>query len=88
VADHALPRAVWLLWFRLASYPRANGPHIVYRAARPRYARGMSWTSDRDKAEWFARRWATMSAEAVAVYEARAVPVAVLADIDALEGRS
>ena len=24
----------------------------------PRYARGMSWTLDRDRAEWFARRFA------------------------------
>jgi len=27
------------------------------RTLRSRYARGLAWTLDRDKADWFARRW-------------------------------
>jgi hypothetical protein len=32
-------------------------PFQIFRGAGQRYARGMSWTTDREKAAWFARRF-------------------------------
>lgn len=33
-----------------------SGPITIWRGAKPRYKRGMSWTRDPDKAAWFAER--------------------------------
>jgi hypothetical protein len=44
----------------------------------------MAWSRDRDKAMWFARRWAS-TGHVVHVYTVAAPPNAVLADIDTLE---
>ena len=81
--ERSLTRRTWLAWFRLAAYPRPDNPIVVYRGAPPRLARGMAWTTDRERAAWFANRWITRGAH---VYTATARPEAVMADIDALEG--
>ena len=73
----------WVGLFRRAAYPPPSAPLVVYRGAPPRYARGMSWTTDRDRAAWFAQRWTRHLAH---VYTVTVDPAAVLADVDALEG--
>jgi hypothetical protein len=57
----------------------------VDRVDEPRYARGMAWTTDRDKATWFADRWGRVDRDAY-VYSVIAEPAAILADVDAIEG--
>ena len=75
----------WVHLFRRAAYPAPSGPLTLYRGAPPRYARGMSWTTRRSKAAWFAGRWGMNPGKASAhVYEATALPEACLADVDAL----
>jgi len=72
-SDEAPSRSLtyWLSVFRLAvngigryvtdtEEPLPNDLTIWRGVARPRYARGMSWTLDRERAEWFARRFAAM----------------------------
>ena len=59
--ETSLGRALWVAWFRLADYPRPRRSIILFRGARPRYARGMAWTRDKDRASWFAQRWAAMT---------------------------
>jgi hypothetical protein len=82
-----LPRSTWIAWFREAAYPTPAGPVILYRGAIPRHARGMSWTPDRERADWFANRWTLGRPEYPAhVYTVTADPAAILADVDALEG--
>jgi hypothetical protein len=76
-----LPRSTWINWFRKAAYPPPSGPLVIYRGAIPQHARGMAWTTDRQRAEWFANRWAGAH-----VYTVTAEPAAVLADVDAIEG--
>ncbi len=57
----ALPRRLWLDWFRRAGYlsdesaPRPTKPTEVWRAQAGR-VRGLSWTTDKDKAVWFHKR--------------------------------
>jgi len=50
------------------------GPFIVFRGVAGRGAkrrlRGISWTADRDKAIWFAKRFVPMGAESPAVFQA------------------
>lgn len=80
----SLTRRFWIRLFRRAAYPPP--PRLtVYRGAVPRYVRGMAWTTDRDKADWFARRWTISTGRPAFVYVAEAPPEAVLADIDALD---
>lgn len=90
----SLPRSTWIDWFRKAAYPPPDEPLVIYRGAPPEYARRMSWTTNRDKAEWFADRWTLVKgnrgappAPGVAhVYTVTAEPAAILADVDAIEG--
>lgn len=77
---------VWLWWFEMSAFPKPTAALSLYRGARPRYARGMAWTKDAEKATWFANRWTTQTSQPAHVYTVLAPPDAVLADIDALEG--
>lgn len=44
----------------LAHYRALSDPVRIWRGAgRPRYARGISWTTDADQAAWFAQRFAS-----------------------------
>lgn len=49
-----------------------------------RYARGMSWTNDREQARWFAGGAVAATGRPAFVYAAAAPLMAVLADIDSL----
>jgi hypothetical protein len=81
-----LGRRPWLILFRAGGYFSDAGEDAptealrLYRAAPPRYARGMSWTRDRDRARWFAERWGLTGRPAF-VYLVDAPPPAVLASI-------
>jgi hypothetical protein len=88
--EACVPRRTWISWFRLAAFAPPPAPVTIYRGSIPRFARGMAWTSDPEKAAWFARRWAVLRHPRVAhVYTVAAPPEAILADMDALfEGRA
>ncbi len=81
-----LSRRVWIELFRAGAYPTPSKPTDLYRGAIPSHARGMAWTRDRDKAEWFAARWTLLTDKAAHVYTVAAPPAAFLADIDLIEG--
>ena len=51
----ALPRRVWLDWFRLVAPPVGTEPLEVWRAQRGRTI-GLAWATTHDQAEWFHRR--------------------------------
>src|SRR4029077_19457005 len=54
--EACLGRWMWVRFFREAGYPRPRHSRTVSRGAPPHLARGMSWTTRRTKAEWFAGR--------------------------------
>ena len=81
-----VPRRIWIEWFRLAAYAASADPLTVYRGATPRFARGMSWTIDRAKAQWFGDRWTLVTGKVAHVYTVTAPADAILADIDLIEG--
>jgi hypothetical protein len=63
--QHYLPRKYWLELFEVAGYTedgepadRPAEPVRLWRGSEHRYRRRFSWTADRDRAEWFANRWA------------------------------
>lgn len=76
------------MFFDMADYPKPAEPLTIYRGATPHRARGMSWTTDPDKARWFTeyREGRSSSTRPAYVYTVVAPPDAVLADVDALEG--
>ena len=81
-----LPVSTWVGLFRRAAYPVPDGPLRLYRGSTlGRYARGMAWTSDPDKARWFATRWALMTGRRAAAWTVVAPPSAVLAVMDEIE---
>jgi hypothetical protein len=41
-----------------AAFAALSEPVQIYRGAPMKYARGMAWTTDRDRAMWFAERYA------------------------------
>lgn len=85
----ALPRRVWLSWFRVLTFPKPvipRGGLVIFRGAIPAKARGMSWTTDPERAQWFADRCVSIGAPAAHVYTVGAPRRAVLADVDAIEG--
>lgn len=84
--EYSLSRPTWLWWFELSKFPRPTEALWLYRGARPRYARGMAWTRDAGRAAWCAHRWTEQTGHVAHVYNDLALPEAVLADIDALEG--
>jgi hypothetical protein len=76
-------------WFDRCGYlvnghpaPRPVEPVTLYRGATPARARGMSWTDDRDRAEWFARRFD----DSARVWTATLKPHDLLARIHAPDG--
>jgi hypothetical protein len=75
-----LSRGMWLYFFARAEYPKPPTPLTVYRGASSRHARGMSWSTDQDRAAWFARRWPGAN-----LYTVTVQPDAVLCDVDAVE---
>lgn len=54
-------------------------PRVLYRGAIPSRMRGMSWTGDRAKAEWFAHRFDGMGPDQGQVYQISILPEFVLA---------
>jgi hypothetical protein len=46
----------------------------------------MSWTTDSERAQWFADRWSRTVGATAHVYTVLAPPAAILADVDAIEG--
>jgi hypothetical protein len=78
----------WLYLFREAGWvstygsPRPDSPVTLYRGAPSRHARGMSWTEDPDRAEWFARRWGSLRDVVAPVWMASVDPGALLGRID------
>jgi hypothetical protein len=81
----ALGIAIWTMFFRMADYPAPGGPLTIYRGATQGRCRGMSWTTDRDKAQWFSQRFVATHDPAY-VFAVEVPPEAVLADIDAVKG--
>ena len=85
----AMPVPAWLALFRAAGFcsdsagmERPSALLTVYRGTTPGRRRGMAWTTDADKAEWFAARWRLAGRQDAAVYLASIEPRAVLALID------
>lgn len=67
--ERYLDRGIWLMLFRRVGFieddrvaKRPDTPVIVYRGAIPANRFGMSWTDDRERAEWFARRFDALGA--------------------------
>lgn len=84
-------RAVWLHWFdvanRVARYPVPAAPIQIFRGATPKFRRGMSWTTDRDRALWFANRYSDRPGHrAGKLYQVTVPSEVVLADVDAVAG--
>jgi hypothetical protein len=80
----------WVRMFRRAGYVHDDKPAApptepvrLYRGCAAWRWRGMAWTEDRAKAEWFAARVARWSPDGeVVVAEALVQPVALLVQID------
>jgi hypothetical protein len=78
--------AAWVFLFRCAGFisdanhPQPREPLTIYRGATWGRRRGMAWTTDREKAEWFANRFSVLR-EAL-VYEITVGPEVVLALFD------
>lgn len=76
----------WVDWFETAGYthnghpsPRPEAPVTLYRGCAPEREFGMSWTTDLDRARWFAERDLGHGNGNVYVYHAD--PAALLAFI-------
>ena len=95
--DVNVPKATLLRWFKKAdkkflmddkeSKALVSFPEIitVYRGVcAKQYREGLSWTLDKDKAEWFAKRFSYDNA-VVVVYECQVPKSAVLAFFDGRE---
>jgi hypothetical protein len=80
--QYLVPAPVWCNWFRLAAYPRPQASLTLYRGAVPRHARGMSWTTDLVRAQWFAERPTHARGH---VYRATVEPAGILASVDLLQ---
>ncbi len=82
--ERALSAEVWMALFRKAGFvsdrgqPAPTKPLRVWRGALHFYRRGMAWTTDREKAVWFATAFGLPSK----VYTAIAKPTRVLALFD------
>jgi hypothetical protein len=70
-----------------AGRPAPTEPLVIWRGQRDRRAPKMSWTTDRDRAVWFAHRYGLVSRPSV-LYRAVAPPEAVLAFIDSEHDRA
>jgi hypothetical protein len=80
------PRSVWVGLFRQADYSDTlpSKPVTLYRGAHPGRRRGMSWTTDLDRATWFAKGWIGNGIDhsICKVYTVTATPDMMLCDID------
>jgi hypothetical protein len=62
-----------------------DGPLTVYRGVIPEHERGMSWTTNIDRARWFASRWIHAiqpGAESAYVYQTTAPRSAIMCEMD------
>jgi hypothetical protein len=77
------PIPKWVALFRAADYPlRPQQAVRLYRGTRPgRRRRGMSWTTDVERARWFADRWFEQGYRQVEVVTVLAPPSALLVEI-------
>jgi len=85
------PMDIWVTYFRWAGYltdaddpvEAPVAPLKIYRGAIWRRRRGMAWTTDRERARWFAQRFARFDGhepfESAYVFEADVHPDGVLA---------
>lgn len=90
--------STWVTMFRYAGFVcdeedvddeeggKPNQPLRAYRGSSWGRRRGMSWSTDPTRAEWFAARWGLMGSEA-AVFSVLVPPEAVLALVG-IEGRN
>ena len=84
--EQSLCRADWLDLFTVAGFTidgkpaeRPDEPVELWRGAAHDRRQGMSWTSDRAKAEWFAARWTQVDLdEGGSLYRTVAPPEALL----------
>jgi len=77
------PRSVWVDLFRQADYPVPSEPVTLYRGSTPGRRRGMAWTTDLDRARWFASSWrANVWQGGCNVYTVTATPDVILCDLD------
>ena len=76
----------WLELFRAAGYRSPDDPIVIYRGAPSKDCRGMSWTTDIERATWFAnhynvrQQWTT-DPQPSHIYRCTAQPEAVLCQI-------
>jgi hypothetical protein len=80
--EAALGTAAWVAMFRIAHYPTPNQPLTIYRGAIARYRTRMAWTTDIDRARWFAQRPRPSDARNAYVYSTVVEPSSVLCAID------
>jgi hypothetical protein len=81
--ESELGREFWHMLFVAAAYPKPQGPLTLYRGASPSFVRRMAWTTDIDRARWFAQRFLVAAGlRGRAVYQTTVLPEAVLAMID------
>jgi hypothetical protein len=74
----------WLYLFELAGSFYTGPSMTLYRGAVPRWRLGMSWTADRERAQWFAER-NTDRGRPGSLYETTAPACAILCDVDAAD---
>jgi hypothetical protein len=83
--QHSLGCGQWCSMFRQCGY--YSGPALrLYRGAASRYGRRMAWTSDLERARWFAGRSVSFTGRAAFVYQTGAPADAILCDVDAIDG--
>lgn len=90
----SLGQAEWIELFRLVGFVSDDGrppptePLVVYRGTTWGRRRGMSWTLDPLRAEWFADRWTSGGRGEGLVFKTRVDPGAVLALLGDPDGRN
>jgi hypothetical protein len=87
--SHLMPVRDWVALFREANYEKPEHSMTLYRGTTSGRRRGMSWTTDLEKARWFAGRMVDFGYSRAEVVTVIAPPEAILCDLDPLdpEGR-
>jgi hypothetical protein len=81
--ERYFPRRWWVDLFRDAGYPRPTKPLTIFRGATSSRRLGMSWTTSRERAEWFAQRYiGETSAINAYIYRTTVHPIWVLCRVD------
>lgn len=81
----SLTVANWVELFRTAGFvsdenqPKPTEPLRIWRGTTWGRRRGMSWTTERDRAKWFANRWERDDRHHALVFETVVEPAVVLA---------